>query len=175
MGRNLSEDLFFFALHLILGEKWDEIWVKTFFFCSSPDFGRKMGRNLSEDLFFSCSLPDFRRKKGRNGSVTISNSDLCSSQIFWSFCPPPPLFKILQNFQNPAKRYRYWSESLTLSRAWIPTISDRPTVLQRSNCSEPNSKLNPQLPHCQVRKHRNAWKSLPSHDWNLKHLMKLPP
>ena len=25
MGRNLSEDLFFFALHLILGEKWDEI------------------------------------------------------------------------------------------------------------------------------------------------------
>ena len=27
MGRNLSEDLFFFALHLILGEKWDEIWV----------------------------------------------------------------------------------------------------------------------------------------------------
>ena len=25
MGRNLSENLFFFALHLILGEKWDEI------------------------------------------------------------------------------------------------------------------------------------------------------
>ena len=25
MGRNLSEDLFFFALHLVLGEKWDEI------------------------------------------------------------------------------------------------------------------------------------------------------
>ena len=24
----------------------------------SPDFGRKMGRNLSEDLFF-CSSPDF--------------------------------------------------------------------------------------------------------------------
>ena len=58
IGRNLSED-FFFALHLILGEKWDEICVKTYFFififflfCSSPDFGRKMGRNLSEDLFF---------------------------------------------------------------------------------------------------------------------------
>ena len=30
-GRNLSEDLFFFfALHLILGEKWDEIWVWLF-------------------------------------------------------------------------------------------------------------------------------------------------
>ena len=25
MGRNLSEELFFFAFHLILGEKWDEI------------------------------------------------------------------------------------------------------------------------------------------------------
>ena len=25
MGQNLSEALFFFALHLILGEKWDEI------------------------------------------------------------------------------------------------------------------------------------------------------
>ena len=24
---------FSFALHLILGEKWDEIWVKNFFFC----------------------------------------------------------------------------------------------------------------------------------------------
>ena len=30
MGRNLSEDLFFFALHLILGEKWDEIYVRQF-------------------------------------------------------------------------------------------------------------------------------------------------
>ena len=39
-------------------------------------------------------LPDFGRKIGRNLSVTISNSDLCSSQIFWSFCPPP--------FQNHA-------------------------------------------------------------------------
>ena len=27
---NLSEDLFFFALHLILGKKSDQIWAKTF-------------------------------------------------------------------------------------------------------------------------------------------------
>ena len=67
---------FFFAPHLILGENWDKIWVKTFFmlftwfwaktgtkfewrpffFCSLPDFGRKMGRNLSEDLFFALHL-----------------------------------------------------------------------------------------------------------------------
>ena len=55
-----------------------------FYFCSSPDFGRKTGRNLSEDLFFFCSSPDFGRKMGQNLSVTISNSDLpvCSSQIF---------------------------------------------------------------------------------------------
>ena len=31
----------------------------------SPDIGRKIGRNLSEDLFF-CSSPDFGRKMGRN-------------------------------------------------------------------------------------------------------------
>ena len=30
MGRNESEDLFFFALHLILGEKWNEILVSQF-------------------------------------------------------------------------------------------------------------------------------------------------
>ena len=59
----------------------------------SPDFGRKMGRKLSEDLFLL--FTDFGRKMGRNLSVTISNSDLCSSQSFWSFCPPPP-FKILR-------------------------------------------------------------------------------
>ena len=83
--------------HLILGEKWDEICVTTFLFCSSPDFGRKIGRNLSEDLFFFYSSPDFGRVMERNLSVTISNSDLCSSQIFWSFWPPP--------FQNPAYAY----------------------------------------------------------------------
>ena len=113
MGRNLSEDLFF-ALHLILGEKWGEIWVKTFYlffllftwfwakngpffmfyFCSTPFFGRKMERNLSEDLFFFCSSPDSGRKMGRNLRVTISNSDLRFSQIFWSFWTP--LFKILR-------------------------------------------------------------------------------
>ena len=60
MERNLSEDLFL---------------------CSSPDFGQKLRRNLSEDLFF-CSSPNFGRIMGRNLSVTISNSDLCSSQIF---------------------------------------------------------------------------------------------
>ena len=47
----------------------------------SPDIERKMGRNVSKDLFF-CSSPDFGQKMGRNLSVTISNSDLYSSQIF---------------------------------------------------------------------------------------------
>ena len=56
IGLNLSEELFFFlALHLILGEKPDKLWVKTFF-CSSPDFGRKTGRILNEDLFFFFAL-----------------------------------------------------------------------------------------------------------------------
>ena len=69
IGPNLSEDLFF-VLHLILGEKSDQIWVKTYFFCSSPDFGRKIGPNLSEDLFF-CSSPDFGRKIGPNLSKDL--------------------------------------------------------------------------------------------------------
>ena len=52
-----------------------------------------MGRNLSEDLFF-CSSPDFGRKMGRNLSVTISNSDLCLSQF--SEVSGPSFFKILR-------------------------------------------------------------------------------
>ena len=55
--------------------------MKTFFFCSSPNFGRKIVLNLSEDLFF-CSSPNFGRKIGLNLSGTKSDSDLCSSQIF---------------------------------------------------------------------------------------------
>ena len=54
----------------------------------SPDFGRKMGRNLSEDLFF-CSLPDFGRKMARNWSVTISNSDLYVPLKFSEISGPP--------------------------------------------------------------------------------------
>ena len=66
-----------------------EAWPPPFgnwasgFGLETPDFGRKIRRNLSEDLFFFlCSSPDFGRKMGRNLSMTISNSDLCSSQIF---------------------------------------------------------------------------------------------
>ena len=40
---------FFFALHLILGKKWDEIWVKTFFILFTW-FRAKMGWNLSETI-----------------------------------------------------------------------------------------------------------------------------
>ena len=62
----------------------------SFFLLSSPNFGRKIGQNLIEDLFF-CSSPNFGRQIGLNLSRTISVSDLCSSQIFY-----PPLFKILR-------------------------------------------------------------------------------
>ena len=67
------------GLHPRLGEKLDQIRVKTFFFCSSPNFGQKIELILDG---------------------TISDSDLWSSQIFWSFwppLPPPP-----PPFQNPA-------------------------------------------------------------------------
>ena len=43
--------------------------------------GKKIGLILSEDLFF-CSSPNFGQKIGLNLSGTISYSDLCSSQIF---------------------------------------------------------------------------------------------
>ena len=69
----------FFCPSPNFGEKLDQIWVKTFFFCSSstncgekfewrpfffcssPNFGEKLGPNLSEDLFFffCCSSPNF--------------------------------------------------------------------------------------------------------------------
>ena len=65
---------------LQVGNQAFRFWARNL-----SDFRRKMARNLSEDLFFLfffCSSPDFGRKLGRNLSVTISNSDLCSSQIF---------------------------------------------------------------------------------------------
>ena len=42
-------------------------------------------------FFFFCSSPNFGRKTGLNLSRTVSDLDLCPSQIF---CPP--LFKILR-------------------------------------------------------------------------------
>ena len=80
---------FLLGLHQRLGLKSEEIWVKTllFFFCSAPNFGQKIGLNLSEDPFF-CSSPNFERKIGLILGGTISDSDLCSSQIFWSSFPP---------------------------------------------------------------------------------------
>ena len=63
--------------HQALSPKSPDIWVMN------EIVGRKMGRNLSEDIFFLfCSSPDFGRKIGRNLSVTISNSNICFSQIF---------------------------------------------------------------------------------------------
>ena len=56
-------------------------------------FGLKIAGNLSEDLFFFFALQltyIFGRKIGLNLSGTISDSDVCSYQIFWNSCPPPP-------------------------------------------------------------------------------------
>ena len=49
---------------------------------------------------------------GRNLSMTISNSDLCSSQIFWSF--RPPLFKILRTLLHSSS-IGYLSHQMTRS------------------------------------------------------------
>ena len=63
---------FFFALHLILGEKWDEIWVKTFFFVFAIHLIlAKHGTKFEHDNFKFWSM-------------------------FLSNFLPPPLFKILR-------------------------------------------------------------------------------
>ena len=63
------------------------------FFGPEPNFGQKIGLNLSEDFFF-CSTPNFGQKSGLNLSDDfffaldlilggkLSYSALCSSQIF---------------------------------------------------------------------------------------------
>ena len=62
-----------------LGIRFDH--TKGMFCVLLLDFGRKIGLNLSEDLFF-CSSPDFGRKIGLNLGGTISDSDVCFSEIF---------------------------------------------------------------------------------------------
>ena len=52
---------FFSSLHKIGPSLIEDL----FFFCSSPNFGQKMGPNLSEDLFF-CSSPNFGQKMEPN-------------------------------------------------------------------------------------------------------------
>ena len=59
---------FFFALHLILGTKWDQIWLKTFLF--ALHVGQKIGLMLGEQFAF--------------WSLFFSN--------FLKFLPPPPFF-----------------------------------------------------------------------------------
>ena len=54
---------------------------RPFFFCSSPNFRRKIGPSSS---------PNFVRIIGLILGETISDSDVCSSQSYWSSCPPPP-------------------------------------------------------------------------------------
>ena len=129
-GTKFEWRLFFSALRLILGEKWDEIWVWQF-----------------QILIY----------------VPLKFSEVSAPP---PHPPPPP-------FQYPA--YATGPRALLYLAHGYPQYQIGLPHYNRSNCSEPNSKLNPQLPHCRVRKDRNARKSLPLHDWNLKHLTKLPP
>ena len=59
---------------------------------------------------------------GRNLSVTISNSDLCSSHIFWSFCPLPPFSKsCVRYWADPSNNSRNQSKTLLLFTELICT------------------------------------------------------
>ena len=89
---NLIEDLFFFALHLILGRKLDQIWVKTFFyfyFALHLILGRKSGWFWVKQCTF--------------WSLFFSN--------FLKFLPPLPPFK------NPA-----YATVFTISYTYAPWI-----------------------------------------------------
>ena len=92
---------------------------------------------------------------GRNLRVTVLNSDLPVPLKFSEVSDPP-------FFLNPA--YATGPRALLFLGLGYgyPQYHIGLPYYNRSNCSEPNSKLNPQLPHCQVRKDRNARKSLPS-------------
>ena len=82
-----------------LGIRFD--YTKDMLRAFLPGFGLVIGLKAGEDLFFFfCSSPNFGRKIWLNLNETISNSDLCSSQIFWSFWTPP--------FQNPACDEGFW-------------------------------------------------------------------
>ena len=62
--------------------------MKTFLFCSSPDFRRKIGRSLSEDLFFFCSSPDFWAKSRTKFECGNFNCRTMSLSNFLKFLPP---------------------------------------------------------------------------------------
>ena len=64
------------------------------FFWSSPDFGQKIGRNLSEDLFFWSST-DFGQKFGLILGEIIFILNFVLLKFFEFSGSPPPL-------QNPA-------------------------------------------------------------------------
>ena len=123
----------FFALHLILGENWDEMWVMIFFFLFIW-FWAKIGTKFKwGPFFFLCSAPDVGQKLGRNLSVTISNSDLCSSQIFWSFWAPP--------FSKSCVRYCYQYKKWYLSGKFCKfTVKNKKAILWTRAA---NSNLNP--------------------------------
>ena len=63
-----------------------------------PTLAKKIGLSLRKDLFFSfCSSPDFGRKIGLNLGGTISYSEfLIFVLLKFSEVPGPPLFKILR-------------------------------------------------------------------------------
>ena len=73
-------------------------WRPLFF--STPDFGAKNRTKFEwRTFFFFCSSFDFGRKIGLISGGTISDSDLCSSHIFRSFWPP---------FSKSCVRYCWW-------------------------------------------------------------------
>ena len=77
---------------------WAKIGMKfewrPLFFCSSPNFGQKMGRNLSEDFLFLL-FTWFWAKNGTKFECDYFKFWSMFLSYFLKFLPPP-------SFQNPA-------------------------------------------------------------------------
>ena len=83
---------------------------RPFFFCSSINFGRKIGPSSS---------PNFVRIIGLILGGTISNSDVCSSQSYWSSWPSPPTTTLFAyrycttgKIQVVSNNFWHWAENI---------------------------------------------------------------
>ena len=76
----------FECFFLALGEKSDQIWVKTFFFLLFTWFFRENSDQIWVKTFFFALHLILGENSDWAGQF---DSELCSSHIFWTFWPPP--------------------------------------------------------------------------------------
>ena len=92
---------FFLPFTWLWGKNRTEFdWRPFFLFCSSPDFGGKIGPNLIEDLFFLLFTWFWAKNRTRRDNLIPTVALLTFSELS---APPPP-------FQNPVYATGYRQE-----------------------------------------------------------------